>query len=301
MSKTISSHQNRIAKQFFVLDSSNRFRRRLGEQWSMQVSKKGELPDALRAVIRGDCLDRREVLLDGIALGSSISPCSATTEEQDLWRSADAPACCPTWNCFRPYTVSSDESSERSQSFVCCRSDQLAEVLASKNKSDLFIGGIVDQSSGTITLARGDLSMVTVPLSIFNADGPCKPDFSRFEIDDYGYTLRFGEYEASAHAVLYRIDPAYRRRAESTKDSGRTRLWSFAPAPANPAATIERRFSRESHRRLSHGSSVVKPRDCKGRPWTISPKCWELHQRRSKPIEQTSRSMSAFWPRTSER
>ena len=96
-------------------------------------------------------------------------------------------------------------------------SDQLAEVLASKNKTDLFIGGIVDQSSGTVTLARGNLSMVTVPLSIFNADAPCKPDFSRFEIDDYGYTLRFGEYEASAHAVLYRIDPAYRRRANQQR------------------------------------------------------------------------------------
>jgi hypothetical protein len=32
-------------------------------------------------------------------------------------------------------------------------------------------------------------------------------------LDDYGYTLRFGEYEASAHSVLYRVDPAYRRRA----------------------------------------------------------------------------------------
>lgn len=91
--------------------------------------------------------------------------------------------------------------------------DQLAEVLSSKNKADLFIGGIVDQISGTITLARGDLTPVTVPLSIFNTEGPCKPDFSRFEVDDYGYALRFGEYEASAHSVLYKVDPAYRRRA----------------------------------------------------------------------------------------
>ena len=91
-------------------------------------------------------------------------------------------------------------------------SDQLAEVLSSKNKADLFVDGLVDQGTETITLTRGDLTTVTVPFSIFNTDGPCKPDFSHFEIDDYGYTLRFGEYEASAHAVLYRLDPAYRER-----------------------------------------------------------------------------------------
>ena len=77
-------------------------------------------------------------------------------------------------------------------------------MLSSKNRTDLFIGGTVGQQSGTITLARGDLTTVTVPLSVFNTEGPCKPDFSRFEADDYGYTLRFGEYEASAHSVLYR-------------------------------------------------------------------------------------------------
>ena len=37
-------------------------------------------------------------------------------------------------------------------------SDQLAEVLSSKSKTDLFIGGIVDLDGGTITLARGDLT-----------------------------------------------------------------------------------------------------------------------------------------------
>ena len=45
--------------------------------------------------------------------------------------------------------------------------DQLADVLSSKNKTDLFIGGVVDQHTGTITLARGDLTSMNVPLSIF--------------------------------------------------------------------------------------------------------------------------------------
>ena len=59
--------------------------------------------------------------------------------------------------------------------------------------------------------------MVSVPLCIFNTEGPCKPDFTRFAVDDYGYTLRFGEYAASAHTVLYRVDPAYRRRANQQR------------------------------------------------------------------------------------
>ena len=95
--------------------------------------------------------------------------------------------------------------------------DQLTEVLSSKHKADLFIGGIVDQSSSTLTLTRGDLTTLIVPLSAFNMAGPCKPDFSRFEMDDYGYTLRFGQYEASAHSVLYRLDPAYRRRVNQQR------------------------------------------------------------------------------------
>jgi hypothetical protein len=95
--------------------------------------------------------------------------------------------------------------------------DQLAEVLSSKNKSDLFVGGIVDRGSGTVTLARGDLSTVTIPLSLFASAGPSKPDFGRFDVDDFGYALRFGEYEASAHSVLYEIDPDYRRRANQRR------------------------------------------------------------------------------------
>jgi len=31
------------------------------------------------------------------------------------------------------------------------------------------------------------------------------------------HTLRFGEYEASAHLVLYQLDPAYRRRAKQQR------------------------------------------------------------------------------------
>lgn len=90
--------------------------------------------------------------------------------------------------------------------------EQLAEALASQNRQDRFIGGVVDAGSKTITLCRGNLEWVVVPLRIFRTSGPDKPTFEQFELDDYGYAIRFGSYEASAHFVLFEVDADYRRR-----------------------------------------------------------------------------------------
>ena len=102
--------------------------------------------------------------------------------------------------------------------------DQLCEVLAGRSETarDVFMGGVVDTEFGLLSLVRGNLDRVTVPLSIFRPSGTAKPDFRRFELDDYGHTLRFGKYEASSHFILYEADPDYRtrmnakRRAEET-------------------------------------------------------------------------------------
>ena len=62
-------------------------------------------------------------------------------------------------------------------------------------------------------LVRGNLDLVTVPMSAFEpSGGGLAPDFARFEVTDYGQTLRFGDYEASFDAVMYEADGAYRRR-----------------------------------------------------------------------------------------
>lgn len=92
--------------------------------------------------------------------------------------------------------------------------EQLAEVLAGDGADarDVFIGGVIDTSFGLVTLVRGSFERITVPLSIFRASGTSTPDFSRFEVDDYGHAVRFGEYEASAHFILYEVDPEYRKR-----------------------------------------------------------------------------------------
>ena len=90
---------------------------------------------------------------------------------------------------------------------------QLAEVMAARHRSDLLIGGTIDQAGGWALFYRGDFSVVVVPLSAFPKSGDGnRPDFSRFAIEDHGQTVRFGEYEAAAEAILYEFDAEFRKR-----------------------------------------------------------------------------------------
>jgi hypothetical protein len=92
--------------------------------------------------------------------------------------------------------------------------DQLSDILSApiSDRRDLFLGGVVDERSGTLALARGNFETVTVPLSLFRPSGKARPDFAALSLDDYGQTLRFGHYEAAADAILYEIDEQYRKR-----------------------------------------------------------------------------------------
>ncbi len=215
MSSVISSQKNRVANQFVVLDSSKRFSDRLGGRRSIQISKMCELDGAIQQssnetvwiASRSSWAERLSKAVSSHVLRQQKSSTFGVLLMLEPARPELLP---PLHSQFRQVV---GEVSD----FRMLPADQLADVLSSKNKSDLFIGGIVDQHGGTITLARGDLSTVTLPLSIFTVEGPCKPDFGRFEVDDYGYTLRFGDYEASAHSALYLIDPEYRRRANKQR------------------------------------------------------------------------------------
>lgn len=216
MSNLTSKPANRITKQFVVLDSSNSFRKRLGEQWSMQVSKKNELPNALLQTS-----DRTVWIAAKSSWAGWLSKAVSlhSLQQQKSMNYGDLLMLEPP---VRNQLLPSLHSQFRRvvgevQEFQMLPLAQLAEVLSSKNKTDLFVGGIVDRDTATITLARGDLTTVNLPLSVFSTEGLCKPDFSHFEVDDYGYTLRFGKYEASAHSVLYKVDPAYRHRANQKR------------------------------------------------------------------------------------
>jgi hypothetical protein len=96
--------------------------------------------------------------------------------------------------------------------------DELREVLASGERADLFVSGVVDPAAEVAVLYRGHLAPVVVPFAWFRRRNPTpKPNFRDFQIVDYGQTVRFGRYEASADAILYAHDPDYRRRAKARR------------------------------------------------------------------------------------
>jgi hypothetical protein len=105
------------------------------------------------------------------------------------------------------------------QSFKLLPQKELFEVfLGSREEAaDLFIGGSVDRASETLTLARGNLEVIVVPLSLFRPSGKTTPNPDVFSIEDYGHTIRLGEYEAAADAILYELDSRFRKRQNATR------------------------------------------------------------------------------------
>ena len=95
--------------------------------------------------------------------------------------------------------------------------EELTEVLRATPEEgrDVFIGGLLNSEYKTLVLVRGNLERVIVPLSMFRPSGRATPDFSKFDLSDYGHTLRFGDYEATADVVLWEVDPDYRKRARA--------------------------------------------------------------------------------------
>ena len=112
--------------------------------------------------------------------------------------------------CFKRFAFASNQDS--------LPPDELAEALLAENLPDLFIGGSVDSANQTITLWRGNLEPLTVPFSTFEKSGDdIEPDFERFSVADSGQTVRLGDYEAAADALLYEFDPEYRRRISNER------------------------------------------------------------------------------------
>ena len=94
---------------------------------------------------------------------------------------------------------------------------ELSAVLKTADRRDRFIGGMVDKDAQIVTLWRGDLTSLIVPFSAFPAAGNgTAPDWDRFKVADYGYTIGFGPYEAAWDSVLYEYDADFRRRLKKT-------------------------------------------------------------------------------------
>lgn len=136
--------------------------------------------------------------------------------------------------------------------------EELLDVLGAPRAEaeSLFIAGAADLKSETVALTRGDLKTLLAPFAIFTASGAgARPDFTKLSLTDYGHTVRLGDYEASADAILYEIDPQYRRRLnkrrlaeEKTFGASLRRLRlqrklsreDFPPLAAKTIARIER-------------------------------------------------------------
>jgi lambda repressor-like predicted transcriptional regulator len=117
--------------------------------------------------------------------------------------------------------------------------------------------------SETLALTRGNLRTMTAPFSIFQPSGKgVQPDFTRLGLADYGHTVRLGDYEASSDAILYEVDPDYRRRIrkqrlaeEKTFGASLRRLRiqkrfsrnDFAPLSSKTIARIERNEVAKPH------------------------------------------------------
>ena len=106
-----------------------------------------------------------------------------------------------------------------SPSFVSLPVDQFADVMSlpKEDSQDLFIGGTLDRTNKLLSLVRGNFERLTVPLDVFRPSQKSRPDFSRFSIGEYGHSLVFGDYEASAAYVLSLVDPDYRRRTNALR------------------------------------------------------------------------------------
>jgi hypothetical protein len=105
------------------------------------------------------------------------------------------------------------------ESFKSLPSDELVDVISGPREEarDLFIGGSVDPVAETLTLTRGNFETVVVPLSMFRPSGKAAPNPGDFAVESYGHTVRLGEYEAAADAILYEVDPDFRKRLNTRR------------------------------------------------------------------------------------
>ena len=119
--------------------------------------------------------------------------------------------------------------------------EELMTVLTSKDAADRFIAGAADPISQTVALVRGNRSTIVVPFSFFHeSSNGMRPDFQKLSIADYGLTVAFGEYEASADGILYEFDPAYRHKLNKHRRANeRTFGASLRSSPAAAALNAE--------------------------------------------------------------
>ena len=94
---------------------------------------------------------------------------------------------------------------------------ELREALEAENRADLLVAASYAPDADVVTLYRGTLAPLVIPAEWFRTVGEATgttPDLAAVAPADYGQTLRLGDAEVSADAVLYEFDADYRRRAK---------------------------------------------------------------------------------------
>jgi hypothetical protein len=202
-------------RQMFLLDKTKRRPERFSLLHPQVVSTAGGLRDSLARATKDTLWVSYEKDLTEALLKSVLGPPRSLGKA--LLIHALNPLSIPVLtSCFKRFASASNKE------FL--PPDELAEALQAVNSSNLFIGGSVDPTNRTITLWRGNLEPLTVPFSAFEKSGDgIEPNFDRFSVTDSGQTVRFGDYEAAADAILYEFDPEYRRHvSKERRQSERT-------------------------------------------------------------------------------
>ena len=221
MSSTANRKTEIKNPRFNVLDAPPEWRNKSAGLECAWFSTKGTNPEAIREAVRHATPKSLWILPRPTSVDGLITVASAHTTS-----SGHTPRMGTLW-ALGPVRQESlqvadgyfDRVVGGTASFKTLRPGEFFEVLSTpKEKArDLFIGGLVDDRSQTLALVRGDFRRLAVPLSLFSPSGTTEPDFGRFEIDDHGQTLRFGEYEAAADFVLYALDADFRRRSNARR------------------------------------------------------------------------------------
>lgn len=91
---------------------------------------------------------------------------------------------------------------------------ELRDILLSERRAELFVAA--SMSERAVVLYRGNLEPLIVPLRWFPTHTQaCRSDPSCLAIADFGQTIRIGDSEIAADAILYEFDEAYRRRVKA--------------------------------------------------------------------------------------
>ena len=93
------------------------------------------------------------------------------------------------------------------RTYACLSAEELIEVLEAKRNNSLrevaCVAGYVDFDNDEVILFNTSHNRQIIHMSAFETSGDgTAPDFNKFEIIDYGGTIKFGEYEAAYYALI---------------------------------------------------------------------------------------------------